>query len=73
MRRLDDDEKGRDSIPTPGGTQETNTVNESGLYSLTLGSRKLALIFQGVTRYGARPHLHPQSTRHFWTVLHGRR
>jgi anti-repressor protein len=40
MRRLDDDEKGRCSIPTPGGIQDLTTVNESGLYSLILGSRK---------------------------------
>lgn len=40
MRRLDDDEKGRCSIPTPGGGQEMSVVNEPGLYSLVLGSRK---------------------------------
>lgn len=40
LRRLDDDEKGRCSIPTPGGIQELTTVNESGMYSLVLGSRK---------------------------------
>ena len=38
--RLDDDEKGRNSIPTPGGVQEMSIVNEPGLYSLVLGSRK---------------------------------
>lgn len=40
MRRLDDDEKGRCSIPTPGGEQEMTIVSEPGLYSLVLGSRK---------------------------------
>ena len=40
IARLDDDEKGRNSIPTPGGQQEMSVVNESGLYSLVLGSRK---------------------------------
>lgn len=40
LRRLDDDEKGRCSIPTLGGMQEMSVVNESGLYSLILGSRK---------------------------------
>ena len=40
MRRLDADEKGRCLIPTLGGQQELSTVNESGLYSLVLGSRK---------------------------------
>jgi hypothetical protein len=39
-RRLDDDEKGLRSMQTPGGTQSMTTVNESGLYSLILGSRK---------------------------------
>ena len=38
--RLDDDEKGRNSIPTPGGMQEMTAVNESGLFNLVLGSRK---------------------------------
>lgn len=40
MERLDDDEKGVSSIHTPGGLQQVSTVNESGLYSLILGSRK---------------------------------
>jgi len=39
-RRLDDDEKGVRSIPTPGGPQSLAVVNEPGLYSLILGSRK---------------------------------
>ena len=38
--RLDEDEKGRSSIPTLGGNQEMATVNEYGLYTLVLGSRK---------------------------------
>lgn len=40
LRRLDDDEKGVDSIHTLGGSQQVNVVNEPGLYSLILGSRK---------------------------------
>lgn len=40
MARLDDDEKGVSSIDTPGGQQRLAIVNESGLYSLILGSRK---------------------------------
>ena len=40
MRRLDDDEKDRCSIPTPGGNQDMSVINEPGLYSLVLGSRK---------------------------------
>ena len=40
VRRLDDDEKGVYSIQTPGGEQDAIFVNESGLYSLILTSRK---------------------------------
>lgn len=39
-RRLDEDEKGVYSIQTPGGEQDMSIVNEPGLYSLILGSRK---------------------------------
>jgi prophage antirepressor-like protein len=42
VRRLDDDEKGTDIIRTPGGDQEMTIINESGLYSLILTSRKPA-------------------------------
>ena len=40
LQRLDDDEKGTYSISTPGGSQEMSIINEPGLYSLVLGSRK---------------------------------
>lgn len=40
IRRLDEDEKGRCSIPTPGGLQSLSAVSEAGLYSLVLASRK---------------------------------
>lgn len=40
LERLDEDEKGVSSIHTPGGAQEMTTVNEPGLYTLVLGSRK---------------------------------
>ena len=40
VRRLDDDEKGVDTIDTLGGRQEVGTINESGLYALILTSRK---------------------------------
>ncbi len=39
-RRLDDDEKGLRTVQTPGGQQEVIIINESGLYSLILTSRK---------------------------------
>lgn len=41
-RRLDDDEKGVDTVDTLGGSQKMLLVNESGLYSLILTSRKEA-------------------------------
>lgn len=40
LDRLDDDEKGVSSIDTLGGAQHMTIVNEPGLYSLILGSRK---------------------------------
>lgn len=40
LERLDEDERGVSSIHTLGGTQELTVINESGLYSLILGSRK---------------------------------
>lgn len=38
--RIDEDEKGRTSIPTHGGNQEMTIINESGLYSVILRSDK---------------------------------
>lgn len=40
IRRLDEDEKGLRTIQTPGGAQQMAIINESGLYSLILTSRK---------------------------------
>ena len=40
LTRLDDDEKGVVSTYTLGGEQEQSSINESGLYSLVLSSRK---------------------------------
>ena len=40
LTRIDDDEKGVASTDTLGGKQEVAIVNEPGLYSLVLGSRK---------------------------------
>ena len=39
-RRLDEDEKGLRIVQTLGGDQEMTVINESGLYSLILTSRK---------------------------------
>ena len=38
--RLDPDEKGRNTIPTPGGNQNMAVINEPGLYKVILQSRK---------------------------------
>lgn len=40
LSRLDDDEKGVATTDTLGGLQEVGVINESGLYSLILTSRK---------------------------------
>lgn len=40
--RLDDDEKGVITNDTPGGSQDMTIINESGLYSLVMTSRKEA-------------------------------
>jgi anti-repressor protein len=40
LSRLDDDEKGVVLTDTPGGKQDVLCINESGLYSLVLSSRK---------------------------------
>jgi prophage antirepressor-like protein len=40
MNRLDDDEKATSVLPTQFGNKEMNLVNEPGLYSLILTSRK---------------------------------
>lgn len=40
VARLDDDEKGVRSMDTPGGLQDVTIINEPGLYTLVLGSRK---------------------------------
>ncbi|MNW52735.1 hypothetical protein D3C74_302670 [compost metagenome] len=40
LTRIDDDEKGVVSTDTLGGEQQITAVNEPGLYSLILGSRK---------------------------------
>lgn len=39
-RNLDDDEKGRQLVPTPGGGQDMLVINEAGLFSAILKSQK---------------------------------
>lgn len=40
VETLDDDERGRYSVPTPGGMQTMTVISEPGLYALVLKSRK---------------------------------
>lgn len=40
LEKLDDDERGMCSVPTPGGPQVVRAVTESGLYVLIMRSRK---------------------------------
>ena len=40
LTRLEDDERGSALVDTPGGAQEMATINEAGLYSLIMRSRK---------------------------------
>ena len=40
IRRLDEDEKGADTIRTPGGDQEMTVINEAGVYRLIFTPRK---------------------------------
>lgn len=40
VRALDDDERGTDTVRTPSGDQTMTTINEPGLYSCILRSRK---------------------------------
>ena len=47
LSRLDEDEKGVASTDTLGGKQKISIVNESGLYTLVLGSRKPEAKFLG--------------------------
>lgn len=40
VRNLDDDERGTHNMSTPSGDQNLSIINESGLYSAILKSRK---------------------------------
>lgn len=40
LRHLGPQEKGLNSIDTPGGTQKTSVISEPGLYALIMRSRK---------------------------------
>lgn len=64
VSRLDDDEKGTGSIRTPGDDQQMTTVNESGLYSLVLGSLK-----RSGSRSGSPAKCFPPSARQAPTLF----
>lgn len=58
LKRLDQDEKGLNSIETPGGSQEVNIISEPGLYSLIAISRKpQAKAFNRFVRHEVLPTL----------------
>lgn len=48
-RNLDDDEKGRQIVPTPGGDQELSTITEPGLYH-SLNMRRAGSVKNDATR-----------------------
>lgn len=48
-RNLDDDEKGRQIVPTPGGNQELSTITEPGLYH-SLNMRRAGSVKNDATR-----------------------
>jgi prophage antirepressor-like protein len=57
-RRLDDDEKGVDTIDTLGGPQQTTIVSEAGLYAVIQQSRKpIARRFDRWVRHDVLPQI----------------
>ncbi len=78
-RNLDDDERGRQIVPTPSGDQEMTIINESGLYSAILRSRKPAAkafkkwvtseVLPSIRKTGAYIHrsaMRPSLTKEHW-------
>ena len=68
--RLEEDEKGRTQITTPGGAQESWIISESGLYNVILRSDKPEA--PNPSASGSRPWCCPASARTAAT-LPGRR
>lgn len=72
-RNLDDDEKGTQIVSTPGGEQDMLVINESGLYSAILRSRKAeakrfkkwvtAEVLPSIRKTGGYQHAAPDYTR----------
>ncbi len=81
IRRLDEDEKGRYSAPTPGGDQEVSIINESGLYALVLGSRKAEAkqfkrwvtheVLPAIRQTGSYTQLAARINRRAWALAQG--
>lgn len=56
-RNLDDDEKGRHIVPTPGGDQELSTITEPGLYH-SLNMRRAGSVKDDATRANVKAFQH---------------
>lgn len=56
-RNLDDDEKGRQIVPTPGGDQELSTITEPGLYH-SLNMRRAGSVKDDATRANVKAFQH---------------
>lgn len=81
-RILDDDERGTHIVSTPSGEQEMLVINESGLYSAILRSRKpeakafkkwvTAEVLPAIRKHGMylhTPAMRPSLTREHWEEL----
>ncbi|WP_236032401.1 BRO-N domain-containing protein [Pseudomonas schmalbachii] len=81
-RHLDEDEKGVSIVHTPGGEQELLVINESGLYSAILRSRKAEAkrfkkwvtseVLPAIRKTGAyihAPAMRPALTKEHWEAL----
>jgi len=83
VRILDDDEKGTHIVSTPSGSQEMLVINESGLYSAILRSRKpeakafkkwvTAEVLPAIRKYGMylhTPALRPAMSKEHWREIY---
>lgn len=83
VRILDDDEKGTHIVSTPSGSQEMLVINESGLYSAILRSRKpeakafkkwvTAEVLPAIRKYGMylhAPAMRPAMSNEHWQQIY---
>lgn len=83
LRMLDDDEKGAHIVRTPGGDQQMQVVNESGLYALIFKSRKpeakafkkwvTAEVLPAIRKYGMylhAPAMRPAMSKEHWQEIY---